>query len=289
MKRVAIKWSYLLALIAFGVWLFDVFFGGNVYLRGEGLILGQPAVVAAEYNVTVRDVLVKEGSSRRGAGGRTDSFAADRRGAREAEFRSSGTRRSFGGHGSSKGSGRCHIGCGRTSRGGCPRKQEPARRKLQEGIAPGAYPHGRRGAGLPRAEGCGSIARGETRAHRPNENADGRHRASRSGAVRSTGFVRSRTVACAHRRHRQYGVGPSWRGGARGRCAVGVRGRPSVCHRLGSGWALVQIGRRSTGIDRCGGWCAAWNDCKDRHGGVGLAARISKGICTDRTPSIGLD
>ncbi|HET9244356.1 MAG TPA: HlyD family efflux transporter periplasmic adaptor subunit [Xanthobacteraceae bacterium] len=61
MKGVAIKWSYLLALIAFGVWMFDVFFGGNVYLRGEGLILGQPAVVAAEYNVTVRDVLVKEG------------------------------------------------------------------------------------------------------------------------------------------------------------------------------------------------------------------------------------
>src|SRR5262249_50134781 len=61
MKRMAIKWTYLLALIAFAVWLFDVFLGANVYLRAEGLVLGQPAVVAAEYNVTVRDVLVKEG------------------------------------------------------------------------------------------------------------------------------------------------------------------------------------------------------------------------------------
>src|SRR5215813_8325117 len=61
MKRMAIKWTYLLALIAFGVWMFDVFLGANVYLRAEGLVLGQPAVVAAEYNVTVRDVLVKEG------------------------------------------------------------------------------------------------------------------------------------------------------------------------------------------------------------------------------------
>lgn len=61
MKRMAIKWTYLLALIGFGVWTFDVFFGGNIYLRGEGLVLGKPAVVAAEYNVTVREVLVKEG------------------------------------------------------------------------------------------------------------------------------------------------------------------------------------------------------------------------------------
>src|SRR5262249_2579147 len=61
MKRMAIKWTYLLALIGFAVWMFDVFFGGNIYPRGEGLVLGQPAVVAAEYNVTVRHVLVKEG------------------------------------------------------------------------------------------------------------------------------------------------------------------------------------------------------------------------------------
>jgi len=61
MKRAAIKWTYLLALIAFGVWMFDVFLGADLYLRAEGLVLGKPAVVAAEYNVTVRDVLVKEG------------------------------------------------------------------------------------------------------------------------------------------------------------------------------------------------------------------------------------
>lgn len=53
MKRMAIKWTYLLALIAFGVWMFDVFLGADIYLRAEGLVLGKPAVVAAEYNVTV--------------------------------------------------------------------------------------------------------------------------------------------------------------------------------------------------------------------------------------------
>ena len=61
MKRVVIKWTYLLALVAFGAWMVDTFFGGNIYLRGEGLVIGQPAVVAAEFNMTVRDVLVKEG------------------------------------------------------------------------------------------------------------------------------------------------------------------------------------------------------------------------------------
>ena len=61
MKRMAIKWTYLLALVGFGVWVFDVFFGANVYLRGEGMVLGQLAVVAAEYNVTVKEVAVKEG------------------------------------------------------------------------------------------------------------------------------------------------------------------------------------------------------------------------------------
>ena len=61
MKRVVIKWTYLFALVAFGAWMVDTFFGGNFYLRGEGLVIGQPAVVAAEFNMTVRDVLVKEG------------------------------------------------------------------------------------------------------------------------------------------------------------------------------------------------------------------------------------
>jgi len=60
-KRIVIKWSYLLAVVAFGVWVFNAFFGGNVYLRAEGLVLAQPAVVAAEYNVTVRHMMVKEG------------------------------------------------------------------------------------------------------------------------------------------------------------------------------------------------------------------------------------
>jgi hypothetical protein len=89
-KRVAIKWTYLLALIGFGVWVFDVFFGGHIYLRGDGLVLGQPAVVAAEYNVTVREVMVKgRRASCRRTSGCTDIFAASDGDSRQTELRSS--------------------------------------------------------------------------------------------------------------------------------------------------------------------------------------------------------
>src|SRR5262245_41648329 len=52
---------------------------------------------------------------------------------------------------------------------------------------------------------------------------------------------------------------------------------------------MVHAGGWSKGVDRrrCGR--AVRNDCKDRHGGVGLAAGISKGFYPDRTPAIGLD
>src|SRR5262249_4346048 len=60
-KRVAIKWTYLLALIGFAIWVFDVFYGGHVYLRGGGLVLGQPTVAPRESKVTRREVMVKEG------------------------------------------------------------------------------------------------------------------------------------------------------------------------------------------------------------------------------------
>ena len=58
MKRVVIKWTYLLALVAFGAWMVDTFFGGNIYLRGEGA--KSPSVVISG-----------AGEVRRNLGGRT--------------------------------------------------------------------------------------------------------------------------------------------------------------------------------------------------------------------------
>jgi hypothetical protein len=71
--------------------------------------------------------------------------------------------------------------------------------------------------------------------------------------------------------------------------AVGVGWRTPVCCRLGSRRAMVQFGGWSKSLDRCRGRRIPWNNCKDRHSGVGLAARISKSLYTDRAPPIGLD
>jgi multidrug resistance efflux pump len=61
MRRTAIKWTYLLVLLAFLAWLGNSFAGSYVYPRGEGMVIGDPAVIAAEFNATIREVSVKEG------------------------------------------------------------------------------------------------------------------------------------------------------------------------------------------------------------------------------------
>jgi multidrug resistance efflux pump len=60
-RQAVIRWVYLTSVAALLLWLADLFFGGLVYLRSEGLVLAEPAVVAAEFPVTVREVLVREG------------------------------------------------------------------------------------------------------------------------------------------------------------------------------------------------------------------------------------
>ena len=109
MKRVVIKWTYLLALVAFGAWMVDTFFGGNIYLRGEGLVIGQPAVVAAEFNMTVRDVLVKEGEKVDGGNRRRQyHVAAGRRHARPTDLRRRHPRGPAGRHADSQRGGQCN-------------------------------------------------------------------------------------------------------------------------------------------------------------------------------------
>lgn len=56
-----IRWIYLGSIGCLGLWLLNLFFGGLFYLRSEGMVLGEPAVVAAEFPATVRDIAVHEG------------------------------------------------------------------------------------------------------------------------------------------------------------------------------------------------------------------------------------
>jgi multidrug resistance efflux pump len=58
-----IRWLYLTAVLAFAIWLGNFFVGDRILFRSEGLVLGEPAVVAAEFPVTVRDILVREGET----------------------------------------------------------------------------------------------------------------------------------------------------------------------------------------------------------------------------------
>jgi membrane fusion protein (multidrug efflux system) len=56
-----IRWLYIAGVLASAIWLIDFFFGSLFYLQSEGLVLGKPGVVAAEFPVTIRDILVHQG------------------------------------------------------------------------------------------------------------------------------------------------------------------------------------------------------------------------------------
>jgi multidrug resistance efflux pump len=56
-----IRWVYISGVGILAVWLANFAFGGLLYLQSEGLVLGEPGVVAAEFPVTVRDIMVRQG------------------------------------------------------------------------------------------------------------------------------------------------------------------------------------------------------------------------------------
>src|SRR5439155_4225822 len=60
-RTTIIRWVYVVSILTLVAWLGDLFLGSLFYLRSEGLVLGEPAVIAAEFPVTVRDLLVREG------------------------------------------------------------------------------------------------------------------------------------------------------------------------------------------------------------------------------------
>lgn len=60
-RLAVIRWVYIASIVGLGLWLINLSFGGFLYLQSEGLVLGEPGVVAAEFPVTVRDILVHQG------------------------------------------------------------------------------------------------------------------------------------------------------------------------------------------------------------------------------------
>ncbi len=52
---------YLTSIVLLPLWLADKFLGEFLYLRSEGQVQAEPAIVAVEFPVTVHDVAVKEG------------------------------------------------------------------------------------------------------------------------------------------------------------------------------------------------------------------------------------
>lgn len=60
-RQAVIRWVYIASIVGLGIFLADLFAGGLFYLRSEGLVLGDQAIVAAEFPLTVREVRVREG------------------------------------------------------------------------------------------------------------------------------------------------------------------------------------------------------------------------------------
>jgi multidrug resistance efflux pump len=60
-RQAMIRWLYFASIIVLAAWLGNLFGGDLIYFRSEGLVLGEPAMVAAEFPVTVRQISVREG------------------------------------------------------------------------------------------------------------------------------------------------------------------------------------------------------------------------------------
>jgi multidrug resistance efflux pump len=62
-RLTVIRWLYAACVLGMAIWLINFFFGGLFYLQSEGLILGEPGIIAAEFTVTVRDIMVRQGEN----------------------------------------------------------------------------------------------------------------------------------------------------------------------------------------------------------------------------------
>lgn len=55
------RWVYLGILLAFAVWLGQMFFGPALYFHSEGMVLGRVSTIATEFSATVRTQPLREG------------------------------------------------------------------------------------------------------------------------------------------------------------------------------------------------------------------------------------
>jgi multidrug resistance efflux pump len=60
-RQAAIRWVYIACMVGLAAVLGDIFVGSLFYLRSEGLVVGDLAVIAAEFPVTIRDIRVHQG------------------------------------------------------------------------------------------------------------------------------------------------------------------------------------------------------------------------------------
>lgn len=60
-RQTVVRWVYFATVLLLAVWLGDLFLGGFFYLRSEGQVRGESAVVAVEFVATVRDIRVQDG------------------------------------------------------------------------------------------------------------------------------------------------------------------------------------------------------------------------------------
>lgn len=61
--RMIFRWLYLAGVLGLAVWLFTFYFSGLLFFQSDGLVLGEPAVVAAEFTATVQDLAVEQGDT----------------------------------------------------------------------------------------------------------------------------------------------------------------------------------------------------------------------------------
>ena len=60
-RQAVIRWIYITGVVGLAAVLGDIFFGGLFYLRSEGLVVGDLAIIAAEFPVTIREIRVHQG------------------------------------------------------------------------------------------------------------------------------------------------------------------------------------------------------------------------------------
>jgi multidrug resistance efflux pump len=60
-RQTVIRWTYIAGVVGLAVVLGDIFLGSLFYLRSEGLVVGDLAVIAAEFPVTVREIRIHQG------------------------------------------------------------------------------------------------------------------------------------------------------------------------------------------------------------------------------------